>query len=650
MSAPQPSAIEERRRAASRTPAALRDLDERREHRRPSSPPSAPSALSSSRTLAAAPRSRPARHAERRRPRPSPSCSPTTCRQPRTAPSRAPRVTVMSSFENAEMVANLAAGYNGQPRDINGIVRRHRPRPGQVRRRRRGGRGRLPRPRPRAAADRVASRLVHVAGARPRRRRRLRAGRRRQRRVVQHRARDARSRSPSRSAGTPSLRPGATSSTPPSDANLWSDLGHPEWGAFKLGKTSPIVATSGEAAMFASFGTAAGSVDDLSASAIAEPAVQSIRREHELATSHYMATPEHFLWHARQADEKGSAADFLSAVIVDEKSVWDYNRGITSRDGVTRVEGDASRGEARPDLPHRRLLRRRQPRRRADRRLGRPERGGCRRGLHPLRRHRPGPGDRPRVGLPRPERDAGRRRRRDVAKLVADPEGVLPLPGQDVVAAVNKAFPEVRKRAQVLFLMDVSGSMDEPISASDTKLTAAKAPSHRPSTTSRRATTSASRRSRRRRTAPCCPATSSPIADIGDSRDAFLGALGGLQSMGDTPLYQAVDTFAAQQAQSWSPDRITAIVLLSDGENDAPNAPTIGADTMLANLQDLHHDTPVLSSPSPTGRMPTSPRCSRSRARPVPTTTTPRTRSSSRRCSATSSRASDLTRRRRASW
>ena len=55
------------------------------------------------------------------------------------------------------------------------------------------------------------------------------------------------------------------------------------------------------------------------------------------------------------------------------------------------------------------------------------------------------------------------------------PQGVLPLPEQDVVAAVNKAFPEVRKRAQVLFLMDVSGSMDEPISATDTKLTAAKA-------------------------------------------------------------------------------------------------------------------------------------------------------------------------------
>ena len=60
------------------------------------------------------------------------------------------------------------------------------------------------------------------------------------------------------------------------------------------------------------------------------------------------------------------------------------------------------------------------------------------------------------------------------------------------------------------------------------------------------------------------PGNVSPMAEIvTNRRDALLGdGLGGLQSMGDTPLYQAVDTFAAQQAGSWSSDRITAIVLL----------------------------------------------------------------------------------------
>ena len=44
------------------------------------------------------------------------------------------------------------------------------------------------------------------------------------------------------------------------DENAWTDPGHPEWGTFKLGKTSPLIASSGEAALLASYGSAAGSI------------------------------------------------------------------------------------------------------------------------------------------------------------------------------------------------------------------------------------------------------------------------------------------------------------------------------------------------------------------------------------------------------
>ena len=57
--------------------------------------------------------------------------------------------------------------------------------------------------------------------------------------------------------------------------------------------------------MYASFGTAAGSLESLTARDVADPAVQTAVHENELATSHYMATPEHFLWHARQAEASG---------------------------------------------------------------------------------------------------------------------------------------------------------------------------------------------------------------------------------------------------------------------------------------------------------------------------------------------------------
>ena len=296
------------------------------------------------------------------------------------------------------MVANLAAGYNGQLARRQRHVRRHRARPGQVRRRRRGGRRRLPEPRPRAAADRVASRLVHVA-------------RRSRGRTAPPRCRPTARASARPTSCSPCPHPSPRRSAGTTEPPTWGDVFESASDAEPVERSRPPRVGRVQARQDEPDGRDVRRGGDVrilrhrrrrprgSLGRRRSPTrpCRTTVREHELATSHYMATPEHFLWHARQADDKGSAADFLSAVIVDEKSVWDYNRGITSRDGVTRVEGDAARGAARPDLSHRRLLRRRQPRRRAHRRLGRPERGGCRGGLHPLRRHRAGPGDRART-------------------------------------------------------------------------------------------------------------------------------------------------------------------------------------------------------------------------------------------------------------
>jgi Ca-activated chloride channel family protein len=501
-------------------------------------------------------------------------------------------VNVMSSFENAEMVTNLAAGYNSQFRDVNGmcvVIAPTRDKSGVVAEAAVAGFPNLaPEQRPTVwlPDSYTWPALARAGGAAS----------------VPDDGRSVGSSNIVLAMPEPLADAIGWAAEPPSwgdvfesasDATLWSDLGHAEWGAFKLGKTSPMVATSGEAAMFASFGTASGGIEDLSASSVADPAVQDTVREHELATSHYMATPEHFLWHARQADEKGSAADFLSAVIVDEKSVWDYNRGITSRDGITRVEGTPPEEKLVPIYPTDGYYGADNPavvltgdwvdQNEADAAADFIRYAGTAQGQEIVRSS----GYRDLNGM---LDDSVA----DVAKLVAEPENVLPLPEQDVVAAVNKAFPDVRKRAQVLFLTDVSGSMDEPISASATKLTAAKAAIAQALDHFTAGDNVGLAAFAQAPDGSMLPGNVSPIADIGTGRDAFLGALGGLQSMGDTPLYQAVDTFAAQQAASWSPDRITAIVLLSDGENDTPNAPTIGAEQMIANLQNLHHDTPVL--------------------------------------------------------
>ena len=92
-----------------------------------------------------------------------------------------------------------------------------------------------------------------------------------------------------------------------------------------------------------------GGVDHMDLDA---PSLVEKVRAVELGTSHYMATPEHFLWHAREADDAGNVSEFLSAVIVDEKSVWDYNRGVVSEDGIMKKSGPAPREPLRAIYPH----------------------------------------------------------------------------------------------------------------------------------------------------------------------------------------------------------------------------------------------------------------------------------------------------------
>lgn len=376
------------------------------------------------------------------------------------------------------------------------------------------------------------------------------------------------------------------------DQNTWSDLDHPEWGGFKLGKTSPLIASSGEAALLASYGSAAGSVSELTAEQIAAPDVTEQVRRHELATSHYMATPEHFLWHARQSEDAGSVADFLSAVIVDEKSVWDYNRGITSRDGVNRIESTPPEEKLVPIYPSDGFYVADNP---AAVLTGAWVDAAETAAAEDFVRFT-GTREGQQIVRVSGYRDLNRKfdpAVAEVGQLTEDPSGGLPFPGQSVVVATHAAFPEVRKRAEVLFLVDVSGSMGEPIATGQSKLAAAK---------------DAITQALDHFTAgdnvglaafsavddgPINPGLVSPVGDAEVGRAGFEAALGALQPIEFTPLYAAVDTFAKQRAESWDPDRINAIVLLSDGMNETA-APTIDAAGMIAGLHELHHGTPIL--------------------------------------------------------
>ena len=305
-----------------------------------------------------------------------------------------------------------------------------------------------------------------------------------------------------------------------------------------------------------------------------------------------MATPEHFLWHARQSEDAGSVSDFLSAVIVDEKSVWDYNRGITSRDGVTRVQSDPPEEQLVPIYPSDGYYEADNPAvvmngtwvDDAESAAGQDflRYAATKQGQQIVRES----GYRDLNGELDPLVA-------EVGALSTDQTGALPFPSARVIRASHEAFPEVRKRAEVLFLVDVSGSMEEPIAGGKTKLAAAKdaitqALGHfTPGDNVGLAAFSSVD------DGPITPGLVSPVADIGTERAAFLKALGALKPIEFTPLYAAVDTFVQERSNDWQADRINAIVLLSDGKNETLT-PTVTAEQMIGNLKGHHDHNPVL--------------------------------------------------------
>jgi Ca-activated chloride channel family protein len=167
----------------------------------------------------------------------------------------------------------------------------------------------------------------------------------------------------------------------------------------------------------------------------------------------------------------------------------------------------------------------------------------------------------------------------------------LPLPRADVLAAVQDSFPEVRKRARALFLLDVSESMAEE-EQGVTKLQRAKdaivkALDHFvPGDEVGLAAFS------HIEDGPLEPGLVSPVAPVETGKDGIVAKLNGLQTMDATPLFEAVGRFAAEQARDYKDTCINTIVLLSDGRNDSTHP---GDLTGLTDQLKRHNSaTPVL--------------------------------------------------------
>ena len=95
----------------------------------------------------------------------------------------------------------------------------------------------------------------------------------------------------------------------------WATYGMP-WGPFKLGKTNPTISTSGLHALISVNNAAQRSIDP-----------DGFLNGVEESVVHYGDTVANFLSNLRLADTRHAALAYVSAIAVEEKQVFDYNRG-----------------------------------------------------------------------------------------------------------------------------------------------------------------------------------------------------------------------------------------------------------------------------------------------------------------------------------
>ncbi|HSO54410.1 MAG TPA: substrate-binding and VWA domain-containing protein [Actinomycetes bacterium] len=361
----------------------------------------------------------------------------------------------------------------------------------------------------------------------------------------------------------------------------WKAVGQPDWGAFMLGKTDANLSTPGLQALIGAVFAATGQTSELSVETLVKQEDQ-LRRAilgMERAPGHDADTPATFLANLRQADQAGQTLDFVSGVPLEEKSVWDYNRG-----NPTGLE--TSDTEAKPKVPlvamypsdgtlesdHPWVV------------LRAPWVDDTKRKAaagfldylrsEPVQTRFQEAGFRTSEGRPGPQLSEAN------GLLPDQPKRVLAPPAPKVVAAALESWNAARKRSNVLAVYDVSGSMKEevPGTGGKTKMDIVKAAAGQalalfaPETNLGTWVFSSDLGGGRdwAESVPIGP-TNARLPNGQIRREVLAEALARLQATdGDTGLYDT--TLAAFRAvkRSYAPDRINIVVLLTDGINDDP--------------------------------------------------------------------------------
>lgn len=339
----------------------------------------------------------------------------------------------------------------------------------------------------------------------------------------------------------------------------WARYGRPQWGSFKLGHTNPDFSTSGLSAVVAEYLFATGKSEGLLLKDVEAPAVREKVRAIERSIVHYGDTT---LFFAEQLQKNGPA--YASAVAMEEVTVLDYNlkkagtgpklAAIYPKEGtffsdnpLFVLEGDWSTAEQRegagklseflrrkvtPDLAARLFFR---------------------------------PGD-PSVAPSAPV---------SAANLVdpRQPTRVLGLPDPEVLNAIQGFWRQDRKPARVQVVLDISGSMNQAGKLDGaqqglTRFLELMQPQDEVGLTVFNGQVT----------------QITPPLPIRTGRARLRQAVQEQIADGDTAVYDATLSAAKQVAGKASDDRISAVVVLTDGQD---NASTTRGRDLLAQLERL---------------------------------------------------------------
>jgi Ca-activated chloride channel family protein len=359
------------------------------------------------------------------------------------------------------------------------------------------------------------------------------------------------------------------------DKQGWGTFGHPEWGPFKLGKTNPNFSTSGLNTLIAQTYEATGKTSGLSREDLNKPDVEQFSTGVESAVVHYGDTTLTFLNNLYRADQRGTALSYVSAVAVEEKSVIDYNQG--NPDGIL----DPGEQPRPPRIPLVAIY---------------PKEGTLF-------------SDSPLYTLDAPWVS---QEQKDGAKLFVDfvkepdnqrqvlayhfrpgnpavpvgdpitaangvdpnqPQTLLEVPQPEVLTALLDKWAEQRKKAKVLLVLDVSGSMGEDVGNGQTRLDLAKRASidamdlfSEDDEVALRIFSNGLGDNQDQDALDLLP-----YGRVGDQKERLRSSISGLFPTNGTPLYSVTDSSYQKALDEFDPDRINAVILLTDGQNDDGN-------------------------------------------------------------------------------